>query len=175
MWALLSSNRPEAEDIRVLCNIVDQEGMFKATALWEKIIAHLEKSVKCGRHTQSLRTYTNCFQGSKAVDCLLSHLNVILPAKKTVKRNQVQVLCQKLALMGVIEDVKEKEKCVFREGRLYRLTRNHFWSNPITEVRIQGGEKCINYFPHVSLCRGNCPGREVLRRFLQRRSLMLMT
>lgn len=120
------------------CNIVDQEGMFKATALWEKIIAHLEKSIKCGRHTQSLRTYTNCFQGSKAVDCLLSHLNVILPAKKTVKRHQVQVLCQKLALMGVIEDVKEKEiKCVFREGRLYRLTRNHFWSNPITtEVRF---------------------------------------
>lgn len=111
------------------CNIVDQEGLFKATVLWEKIVAHLEKSVKCGRHTQSLRTYTNCFQGSKAVDCLLTHLNVILA--KTVKRHQVQILCQKLAHTGVIEDVKDKEKSVFRDGRLYRLTKNHFWSHPI--------------------------------------------
>lgn len=109
-------------------NVVDEDGVFKATMLWQKIVTHLEESIKCGRHTQSLRTYTNCFQGSKAVDCLLVHLNKILP--KTVQRQQVQTLCQKLALMGVIEDVKEKEKSVFREGRLYRLTRNHFWTDP---------------------------------------------
>lgn len=116
------------------CNIVDEEGVFKATVLWEKIVSHLEESIKCGRHTQSLRTYTNCFQGSKAVDCLLVHLNTILP--KTVKRHQVQTLCQKLALTGVIEDVKDKEKSVFRESRLYRLTKNHFWTNP-AEVNVQ--------------------------------------
>ena len=115
------------------CNIVDEDGLFKATLLWEKIVVHLEKSIKCGRHTQSLRTYTNCFQGSKAVDCLLIHLNTILP--KTVKRHQVQTLCQKLVLTGVIEDVKDKDKSVFREGRLYSLTKNHFWANPV-EVNI---------------------------------------
>lgn len=115
------------------CNVVDEEGLFKATALWDKIVAHLEESIKCGRHTQSLKTYTNCFQGSKAVECLLVHLNAVHP--KPVKRHQVQTLCQKLVLTGVIEDVKDKDKGVFREGKLYRLTRNHFWANP-TEVSI---------------------------------------
>lgn len=113
------------------CNIVDEEGIFKATVLWDKIVTYLEESIKCGRHTQSLKTYTNCFQGSKAVECLLVHLNAVQP--KPVKRCQVQTLCQKLVLTGVIEDVKDKG--VFREGRLYRLTRNHFWANP-TEVSI---------------------------------------
>ena len=101
---------------------------FKATLLWGEIVSHLEKSIKCRRHTQSLRSYANCFPGSKAVDCLLSHLQKVLP--KTVKRQQVQTLCQKLILTGVIEDVKEKDKGVFREGRLYRLTKNHFWESP---------------------------------------------
>ena len=104
------------------------EGPFQATLLWERIVSHLEKSIKCGRHTQSLRSYANCFQGSKAVDCLLTHLQKVLP--KTVKRHQVQTLCQKLVLTGVIEDVRDKDKGVdFREGRLYRLTRNHFWDS----------------------------------------------
>lgn len=109
------------------CNFVDGD-LFKATLLWDKIVTHLETSVKCGRHTQALRSYANCFQGSKAVDCLLVYLNSVL--SKTVQRHQVQTLCNKLVLTGVVEDVKDKEKGVFREGRLYRLTKNHFWANP---------------------------------------------
>lgn len=106
---------------------VEEDGPFKATLLWGKIVSHLETSIKCGRHTQSLRSYSNCFQGSKAVDCLFAHLQKVLP--KPVKRQQVQILCQKLLLTGVIQDVKEKEKGLFREGRLYRLTKNHFWDS----------------------------------------------
>ena len=98
---------------------------FKATLLWEKIVLHLERSVKCGRRSQGLRVFDDCFPGSKAVECLTIYLNTILP--KTVKREQVRVLCQKLLLTEVIEDVRNKEKMVFRESRLYRFTRNHFW------------------------------------------------
>ena len=115
------------ETTNVECGFVDGD-LFKATLLWDKIVAHLEKSIKCGRHTQALRSYSNCFQGSKAVDCLLPHLNSVLP--KTVRRHQVQTLCNKLVSTGVIEDVRDKDKGVFREGRLYRLTKNHFWANP---------------------------------------------
>ena len=103
----------------------EQTETFKATLLWEKIVIHLERSVKRGKRSQGLRTFQNCFPGSKAVDCLTVYLNTILP--KTVKRSQVQVLCQKLLLTSVIEDVRSKEKTVFREGRLYRFTGNHFW------------------------------------------------
>ena len=104
---------------------LDQTDAFRATLLWEKIVIHLERTVKCGRRTQGLRTFDDCFMGSKAVDCLTSYLNTILP--KTIKRSQVRVLCQRLQLTGVIEDVRSSEKTVFREGRLYRFTRNHFW------------------------------------------------
>ena len=115
---------------------------FEATLLWETIVSHLESSMKCGRHTQALRSFANCFYGSAAVDCLLPYLCTLL--NKQVKREQVQTLCHKFIITGVIEDVRCKDssngggggggggggskEALFRESRLYRLTRNHFWS-----------------------------------------------
>lgn len=110
-----------------------EEGIFKATQLWENIVNHLEGAIKCGRHTLGLRSFNNCFQGSKAVDCLLVYLNATLP--KTIKRPQVQILCQKLVLNGVIEDVKDKDKAIFRESRLYKLTKNHIWTSYVEVSR----------------------------------------
>ena len=116
---------------------------FEATLLWESIVNHLESSMKCRRHTQSLRSFANCFHGSAAVDCLLPYLCNLL--SKPVKRDQVQVLCHKLLITGVMEDVRTKDKEAFRESRLYRLTRNHFWSmssmnssnqDPLEEVLV---------------------------------------
>ena len=101
---------------------------FRATLLWEKIVMHLERSVKCGRRIQGWRTFDNCFPGYKAVECLVAYLNTILP--KHIKRSQVQTLCQKLLLTDVIEDVKNREKCMFQESRLYRFTHKHFWGVP---------------------------------------------
>lgn len=122
---ILKSEMPEQSSIGD-CNFIDDGGLFKATMLWQNIVNHLELTIKCGRHTQALRSFPNSFHGSKVVECLLVHLNSFMT--KTVKKPQVQTLCQKLVLMGVIEDVRDKDKGVFREGRLYRLTRNHFWS-----------------------------------------------
>ena len=105
--------------------VEDSTGAFQATLLWEKIVMHLERSVKSRRRTRRLRTFEDCFPGSKAVECLTDYLNTILP--KTIQRSQVRTLCQKLLLTGVIEDVKNKEKSVFQERRLYRFTGYHFW------------------------------------------------
>ena len=105
--------------------VEDSTGAFQATLLWEKIVMHLERSVKSRRRTRRFRTFEDCFPGSKAVECLTDYLNTILP--KTIQRSQVRTLCQKLLLTGVIEDVKNKEKSVFQEGRLYRFTGYHFW------------------------------------------------
>ncbi len=101
---------------------------FQATLLWERIVAHMERTVKTGRHIIALRSHDNCFHGSKAVDCLVPYLNTILP--KPVKRTQALVLCTKLFETGVIASVKEKPG--FREKGLYRFTRNHFWTTPPT-------------------------------------------
>ncbi len=104
------------------------EQPFQATCLWERIVAHLERTVKTGRHIIALRSHENCFHGSKAVDCLVPYLNTILP--KPVKRAQVLVLCTKLFETGVIASVKEKPE--FREKGLYRFTHSHFWTTPPT-------------------------------------------
>ena len=101
---------------------------FQATLLWERIVSHLEKNVKCGRHSYALRSYDNCFPGHKAVDCLTAYMNSVLP--KSVKKSQARLLGQKLLLTRVIEDARKKEKTVFRESRLYRFTGIHFWDPP---------------------------------------------
>ena len=101
---------------------------FMATALWENAVFHLENSIKQGRHTRGLRIYENCFRGAQAVTCLSTYLNAVLP--KTVSRGQVLILCQKLVTTGVMEDVKDKERTMFKEGRLYRFSKEHFWQQP---------------------------------------------
>ncbi len=101
---------------------------FRATALWENTVFHLENSVKPGRHSSGLRIYENCFRGAQAVDCLSTYLNAVLP--KTVSQGQVLILCHKLVLTGVMEDVKDKERTMFKAGRLYRFSKEHFWQQP---------------------------------------------
>ena len=101
---------------------------FQATLLWERIVLHLERTVKPGRHSYTLRSYDNCFPGHKAVDCLMGYMNSVLP--KSVKKNQARLLGQKLLLTRVIEDARNKDKTAFREGRLYRFTGIHFWEPP---------------------------------------------
>ena len=118
---------------------------FQATLLWERIVAHLERTVKCGRHTYALRSYENCFQGHKAVDCLMDYMNSVLP--KSVKKSQARLLGQKLLLTKVIEDARKKEKTVFRESRLYRFTGIHFWDPPRD---MHGSRGCSSAATEVS-------------------------
>ncbi len=115
----------EMEQLAFTCEFGSEADVFRATVLWDKIVVHLERSVKRGRRSQGLRIFVNCFLGSKAVECLVVYLNTILP--KTVQRAQVLILCEKLLITGVIQDVRSKEKTAFRENKLYRFTGNHFW------------------------------------------------
>ena len=124
---------------------------FQATLLWERIVSHLERSVKPGRHTFALRSYDNCFPGHKVVDCLMGYMNSVLP--KSVKKSQARLLGQKLLLTRVIEDARKKEKTVFRESRLYRFTGIHFWDPP---SEVHGTRSCStaatevsSAFPHI--------------------------
>ena len=110
---------------------------FQATLLWERIVSHLERSVKPGRHSYALRSYENCFPGHKVVDCLMGYMNSVLP--KSVKKSQARLLGQKLLLTRVIEDARKKEKTVFRGSRLYRFTGIHFWDPP---SEVHGTRSC---------------------------------
>ena len=119
---------------------------FQATLLWERIVSHLERTVKSGRHTYALRSYDNCFPGHKVVDCLMGYMNSVLP--KSVKKSQARLLGQKLLLTRVIEDARKKEKTVFRESRLYRFTGIHFWDPP---SEVHGTRSCSSAATEVSL------------------------
>ena len=133
---LTERSRPRSKSAMEQSNSGDANGTqvelrtdgFQATLLWERIVSHLERTVKPGRHTLALRSYDNCFPGHKAVDCLMGYMNSVLP--KSVKKSQARLLGQKLLLTRVIEDAKKKEKTVFRESRLYRFTGIHFWDPP---------------------------------------------
>ena len=118
---------------------------FQATLLWERIVSHLERTVKAGRHTYALRSYDNCFPGHKVVDCLTGYMNSVLP--KSVKKSQARLLGQKLLLTRVIEDARKKEKTVFRESRLYRFTGIHFWDPP---CEVHGTRSCSTAAAEVS-------------------------
>ena len=101
---------------------------FKATLLWERIVQHMEAHIKCGRHTHKLKIYDRCFRGTQAVACLSTYLNATL--SRTISREQVLTLCQKLVRTGVMEDVRDCDAVTFKEGHLYRLSKEHFWETP---------------------------------------------
>ena len=130
---MLPSPAPAAEGLRF--SHASSEDAFGATLLWEKIVTHLERNVKCGRHARGLRTFGTCFLGSKAVECLSAYLNTILP--KTTNREQVSILCQKLLVTGVMEEVRSKDETVFRENKLYRFTGYHFWHSTESSSAIE--------------------------------------
>ncbi|CAI8043443.1 hypothetical protein GBAR_LOCUS24088, partial [Geodia barretti] len=140
---------------------------FQATLLWERIVSHLERSVKPGRHSYTLRSYENCFPGHKVVDCLMGYMNSVLP--KSVKKSQARLLGQKLLLTRVIEDARKKEKTVFRESRLYRFTGIHFWDPPsevhgtrsCSAAATEGGVYRCHSIENIS---HGCPGPSANRR-----------
>ncbi|XP_029455597.1 DEP domain-containing protein 4 [Rhinatrema bivittatum] len=90
-------------------------GPFQATQLWNSIIQTLRTQVEVKRRRQHLRTYSNCFTGSDAVDVVLSHLmqNIYLSSSDISRLQGVQ-LCQALMDHNVFEPVGAK---LFRSER----------------------------------------------------------
>ena len=105
------------------------KGVFPATLMWDNIVSHLEKTLKCSRHRHHFRSYYNCFSGSKAVKCLVIYLRIVM--QRSITKKQAQALCEQLLITDVIENVSCKNKDVrtFKESRLYRFTGYHFWED----------------------------------------------
>ncbi|XP_033888576.1 DEP domain-containing protein 7-like isoform X1 [Acipenser ruthenus] len=104
-------------------------GPFRATQLWKNIIHALQTQVEVKRRRQHLRTYSDCFTGSDAVDEVLGHLmqNIYFTCSEISRLKAVR-LCQALMEAKVFESVgmklfrKEKET-VFQDTNcsLYRF------------------------------------------------------
>ncbi|XP_030071245.1 DEP domain-containing protein 4 [Microcaecilia unicolor] len=109
-------------------------GPFQATQLWNSIIHALHTRVEVKRRRQHLRTYSNCFTGSDAVDVVLSHLmqNIYLSSSDISRLQGVQ-LCQALMDHKVFEPVgaklfRSEKEGVFEDtnNSLYRFVNCKF-------------------------------------------------
>jgi len=101
--------------------------MFRATTMWDNLVTYLGANVKPGTRRRSLRIYSNCFFGHEAVDCL--HKYITTDLSRQCDREQVNILCHRFLMLGIIEDAKcstEIERD-FNMGMVYRLTDKKFW------------------------------------------------
>ncbi|KAM5171415.1 DEP domain-containing protein 4 [Mantella aurantiaca] len=104
-------------------------GPFQATHLWNSIIHALKTQVEVKSRRQHLRTYSNCFIGSDAVDIVLCHLmqNMYLSSYDISRTKGIQ-LCQALMDHKIFEPIgsklfKAEAELVFEDSNshLYRF------------------------------------------------------
>ena len=103
---------------------------FPATVMYAKIVSHLETNLESTRHFYRLQKFNNCFCGQRLVNCLMAYC--ISSLNSCITKEKASEMCRRLLSHGVIENVSHKkqqgtEGTVFKCGRLYRFTGNHFW------------------------------------------------
>lgn len=104
-------------------------GPFRATQLWRSLILALHTQVEVRPRRKHLRTHSDCFTGSDAVDVLLSHLmQNIYFCSSEVSRLKAIRLCQALMEARVFEPVgtklfRRQKDAVFEDSScsLYRF------------------------------------------------------
>ncbi|KAM8972008.1 DEP domain-containing protein 4 [Pelodytes ibericus] len=118
-------------------------GPFQATQLWNSIIQALKSQVEVKSRRQHLRTYSNCFTGSDAVDVVLCHLmqNMYL-SSLDISRNKGVQLCQALMDHKVFEPVGTKlfrvdSDFVFEDSNsyFYRFLQSKSTADLLSEER----------------------------------------
>ncbi|XP_042191444.1 DEP domain-containing protein 4 isoform X2 [Callorhinchus milii] len=98
-----------SSSLRVKLRRTGRSGPFCATKLWNNIIHALQTQVEVKRHRRFLRTYSDCFSGSDAVDVVLSHLmqNVYF-SNNDISRIKATRLCQALMDHKVFDQIGTK-------------------------------------------------------------------
>ncbi|KAG5845743.1 hypothetical protein ANANG_G00142470 [Anguilla anguilla] len=88
---------------------IGSSGPFRATELWRSLILALHTQLEVRPRRKHLRTHSDCFTGSDAVDVLLSHLmQNIYFCSSEVSRLKATRLCQALMEARVFEPVGTK-------------------------------------------------------------------
>ncbi|XP_061108390.1 DEP domain-containing protein 4 [Conger conger] len=108
---------------------IGSSGPFRATQLWRSLILALHSQLEVRPRRKHLRTHSDCFTGSDAVDVLLSHLmQNIYFCSSEVSRLKATRLCQALMEARVFEPVgtklfRRQKDAVFEDSScsLYRF------------------------------------------------------
>ncbi|KAK7503281.1 hypothetical protein BaRGS_00005546 [Batillaria attramentaria] len=84
-------------------------GPFRATEIWNELVAHLKSKVELKRRRHKMRHYDNCFTGTDAVDVILHYL---LSDKETfstdLSREKAVKVCQLLMSKKIFEPVNSR-------------------------------------------------------------------
>uniref|UniRef100_A0A4W4GHT5 DEP domain-containing protein 7 n=1 Tax=Electrophorus electricus TaxID=8005 RepID=A0A4W4GHT5_ELEEL len=103
---------------------------FQSSVIWRQIISHLQAEVKVKRRRHYLKSHSNCFLGSDAVNVIHGYINQNkILGNMEVPRAKVVRVCQALLDCRVFEAVasrtfgKESKLRVFQDsdGSLYRF------------------------------------------------------
>ncbi|XP_056273369.1 DEP domain-containing protein 7-like [Pseudoliparis swirei] len=102
----------------------------RSSSMWSGLISHLRSSVTVKRRRVHLKSHSDCFLGSEAVDVLAEHISCIKAFESAnVSRDKVVCVCQALLDCTVFEAVgtrvfgKVKKQDVFQDSKsaLYRF------------------------------------------------------
>ena len=93
---------------------------FKATAIWNDMVAHLRRNIVVKRRRWKMKLYENCFPGSEAITVLQTYVTSHPDLRHTVSRVQLRSLCQIFMEKRILESVEERPD--FEDGsKLYRF------------------------------------------------------
>ncbi|XP_068459732.1 DEP domain-containing protein 7-like [Clinocottus analis] len=104
--------------------------LVRSSSTWSGLISHLRSSVKVKRRRVHLKSHSDCFLGSEAVDVVAEHISCVKAFEgANVSRDKVVCVCQALLDCTVFEAVgtrvfgKVKKKDVFQDSKsaLYRF------------------------------------------------------
>ncbi|CAB1455241.1 unnamed protein product [Pleuronectes platessa] len=111
------------------CGVSGRAVGLQSSSLWSGLLAHLRSSVTVKRRRLHLKSHSDCFLGSEAVDVVTEHLQNIQGFDGAdVSRNKVVSVCQALLECNVFEAVgtkvfgKDKKQDSFQDSKssLYR-------------------------------------------------------
>lgn len=100
-------------------------GPYRATKVWNDVIAAFRQYLPCGRHRRYMKTFDNCFSGSAAIEWLLHYLKTNDSFQSDISRAKAASLVNKLYHAGIFEEVQVtrsmRHKAEVQENRLYRF------------------------------------------------------
>ncbi|XP_042266912.1 DEP domain-containing protein 7-like [Thunnus maccoyii] len=106
----------------------------QSSSLWSSLISHLRSTVTVKRRRVHLKSHSDCFLGSEAVDVVAEHINHVKGFEvATVSRDKVVLVCQALLDCNVFEAVgtkvfgRDKKQDLFQDSKsaLYRFVNVH--------------------------------------------------
>ncbi|KAG7523393.1 DEP domain-containing protein 7-like [Solea senegalensis] len=110
--------------------VVGKPAGAQSSSLWSGLISHLRSSVTVKRRRVHLKSHSDCFLGSEAVDVVTEHINNVKGFEgASVSRDKVVCVCQSLLDCNVFDAVgtnvfgRDKKQDVFQDSKsaLYRF------------------------------------------------------